>query len=658
MSFSFLQQSLLWGLLAASIPIIIHLLNRRRHRTVKWAAMEFLLKATRESRGKKKLKYLIILACRTLAVAAVVFAIARPIVGGFLGWGGSKIDTVILVLDRSASMEHVAKGGADSKRQSAIASVQKSLAALNNPRLILIDSATGKAQDVPSPDTLNELSAASPTDTKASIPALLSTAIDFVMENSPGRTEIWVASDLQESDWAPEEGSWEAIRTGLIDLPQKTTVRVLSLASPAKDNTTVRVLSSRRIGDELILELELTRSDSEGPATVPVTYSVNGARSSDTITLNGQLYQFQKRLTLGNREGKGFGFVSIPSDANPRDNVSFFAYGEDSPTKTFLVTEGGESSTWLALASAPPGFGRSECVELAPNNAHKIEWSNASLVIWQAPLPEGPVAQALNRYLESGGAALMLPPRGESDTTFLGLHWGEQSVSPRGQYFIVDEWDQADGPLRNGLEGTTIPVPKLKSIKRRQILGEATTLASWDDDSPFLVRRVVGDGTAIFIASLPDYTWSNLGDADVLLPVTQRMVAVGDARFGSAFAAIAGSSEAKLSEGELRTRLDTHAKSVSSNAPFEAGVWKLGDRLLATNRPKSEDQWLLLSNNKLESLLEGTEFKLFEDKGESDSLAREAWRAFLIAMLVFLITEAILCLQPKGGSTKSKTSRA
>ena len=87
---SFLQQSLLWGLLAVSIPIIIHLLNRKRHRTVQWAAMEFLLKATRESRGKKKLKYLIILASRALAIAALVLAIARPLIGGFQAGVGRK----------------------------------------------------------------------------------------------------------------------------------------------------------------------------------------------------------------------------------------------------------------------------------------------------------------------------------------------------------------------------------------------------------------------------------------------------------------------------------------------------------------------------------------------------------------------------------------
>ena len=102
----FLQGGLLWGLFALSIPVIIHLLNRRRFRTVKWGAMQFLLRATRESRGKKRLKHIIILTCRALAIATLIFAIARPLLGGFLGWGSGKVDTVILILDRSPSMDH------------------------------------------------------------------------------------------------------------------------------------------------------------------------------------------------------------------------------------------------------------------------------------------------------------------------------------------------------------------------------------------------------------------------------------------------------------------------------------------------------------------------------------------------------------------------
>ena len=140
---SFLQPLLLWGLLAAAIPVIIHLLNRRRHKTVMWAAMQFLLKATRESRGKKKLRHILILTCRTLGVAALATAAARPLLSGVMGWSGGKPDLVVLILDRSASMESTPQGGTVPRRDLALQRVRDALADLEGTRLVLIDSASG-----------------------------------------------------------------------------------------------------------------------------------------------------------------------------------------------------------------------------------------------------------------------------------------------------------------------------------------------------------------------------------------------------------------------------------------------------------------------------------------------------------------------------------
>ena len=647
MSVTFLQQSFLWGILAISIPIIIHLLNRRRFRTVQWAAMDFLLRAARESRGKKKLKYLIILTCRALAIAALIFAVARPLVGGFLSWGGSNIDTVILILDRSASMEQQIENGDESKRLRAIKSVQESLQAVNNPRLILIDSASAEPQVIPSPDALAELSTTAATDTKASIPSLISRAIDHITESSLGQTEIWLASDLQDSDWGPEEGRWDAVRTGLIDLPQDTALRIIAMTSPVTDNASIKVLSARRIDKQLALEIEITRSEGNSSSTIPVTYSMNDNRSSEAIKLDGQTYRYQKNLELGTREGEGYGFVAIPSDANPRDNVAFFAYGERRPAQTYLVSEGGESGKWLSLAAAPTGLDDHQCQLLSPQQIGEIKWQEATLVIWQAPLPEGDTAKLLSDYIEGGGALLVFPPNGESKASFLGIHWGEISSSPQSQYFIIDDWNRTDGPLRNGIAGTAIAVSKLKAIKRRNISGEFTTLAFWSDEKPFLGRRVIGDGTAVFITSLPDYSWSNLGDADVLLPVPQRLINLGGSRFSSAYSAIAGSPRARPANKEIRTRVDRYSDSSTSSNLYEAGVWKIGDRLLATNRPHTEDDWTFLDESRIQSLLEGTQFSFFSEGSTSKPLVNEIWRALMIAMLLFLISEAFLCLQPK-----------
>ncbi len=65
------------GAAAATIPILIHLLNRRRFRRVRWAAVEFLLQADRENRRRIRIEELILLALRCLAMALAGLMLAR-----------------------------------------------------------------------------------------------------------------------------------------------------------------------------------------------------------------------------------------------------------------------------------------------------------------------------------------------------------------------------------------------------------------------------------------------------------------------------------------------------------------------------------------------------------------------------------------------------
>ncbi|MBW3540312.1 MAG: BatA domain-containing protein [Planctomycetes bacterium] len=74
------------GLLAATGPIIIHLLNRRRYRIVEWAAMDFLREALQRNRRVLQLRDLILLTLRVLAVLFFALAIARP----FFSSGGAE----------------------------------------------------------------------------------------------------------------------------------------------------------------------------------------------------------------------------------------------------------------------------------------------------------------------------------------------------------------------------------------------------------------------------------------------------------------------------------------------------------------------------------------------------------------------------------------
>jgi hypothetical protein len=106
---SFLNPWLLLGLAGASLPIIIHLIGRRNAPTQAFAAFDFLMAVNRRLAKREKLRQWLLLLMRTLAIAALVMAVARPM---------PVVDTVqsdvarklLLVIDHSASMAYEYEG--------------------------------------------------------------------------------------------------------------------------------------------------------------------------------------------------------------------------------------------------------------------------------------------------------------------------------------------------------------------------------------------------------------------------------------------------------------------------------------------------------------------------------------------------------------------
>ncbi|HEY7115375.1 MAG TPA: BatA domain-containing protein, partial [Tepidisphaeraceae bacterium] len=95
------------GALLASIPIIIHILNRRRFKVVRWAAMEYLLQAMRKNRRRLKFEQWVLLAIRCLLIFLMGLALARPLgceSGTLAALGGQRTALHVFVIDNSYSM--------------------------------------------------------------------------------------------------------------------------------------------------------------------------------------------------------------------------------------------------------------------------------------------------------------------------------------------------------------------------------------------------------------------------------------------------------------------------------------------------------------------------------------------------------------------------
>lgn len=111
--FSFtIWQFALAGAICAAGPVIIHLLNRRRYRVVKWAAMDFLLEAVQRNRRILHLRDILLLVLRTAAILLFGLALARP----FWASSQAQFDSrqplhAVLVVDNSLSMGYQVLGG-------------------------------------------------------------------------------------------------------------------------------------------------------------------------------------------------------------------------------------------------------------------------------------------------------------------------------------------------------------------------------------------------------------------------------------------------------------------------------------------------------------------------------------------------------------------
>jgi hypothetical protein len=195
------------GLACVALPILIHILMRRRRKPVQWAAMRFLLEAYKQQRKRLRLEQLLLLASRCLLVALVALALGRPLLSkaGLLGGRGSV--TLYLLLDNGIASSATSPGdeGSALDRHKAAA---KSLIAQLDPaagdRAALV-TLGGPAQGLVSPPSSNTAAVAdlvknlAPTDSASDLPgafAIVRQALDARRDEKAGQQVVVILSDF------------------------------------------------------------------------------------------------------------------------------------------------------------------------------------------------------------------------------------------------------------------------------------------------------------------------------------------------------------------------------------------------------------------------------------------------------------------------------
>ena len=663
---SFLQPAMLLALPVIALPIVIHLINQRRFQTVHWAAMHFLLAANRMSRGYARLRQWLILAARTLAVAGLIFAISRPLSSGWLGLaGGGRVDTAIILLDRSPSMNQIGPGGI-SKLQTGISRLAESLDRLQANRYVLIESGRREPIELASPSVMKGMPETTPLSETADIPAMLETAAEYIRVNRPSRCELWLCSDVRRADWKSDSGRWDAIRSALADLPQMVRYHLLAYPEVAPDNRSIRVSRVRRVegnrvpgnrvagnqaepsqGARLLISfrIEQTRS-TDGTETIPVQLEIGGGRSEFPVEMTGNILEVQDHaVPIDGFQETGWGRLSIPSDTSPADNEYFFVYEKESVRQTLILTEQPVAVRPLefAAAVAPSPDVRCEVEVASPDQAIGRQIDDIAVVVWQAAIPDpsDPISGVLNEFARRGGRLIFLPPDNPTDSAFAGVRWSRWSDS---QASRVSTWVGDRDLLANTRSGEALPVGDLRIRRSCAPQGELTALATLEDGSPLLARAMTPGANVYFCGTTAREEDSSMATSGVVLyAMMHRAIEAGAQSLGSAQQFIAG-AVAVENDGQWR-QVAGPRDALSSDYARVAGVYQMGDRWFAINRSEEEDLQAVVPEERVSSLFAELDFSRVNDTvGNQRSLIREVWRVFLVIMLIALFVEAVLCL--------------
>ncbi len=520
---TFVNPLLLAGAGLVVVPLVLHLVMRRRPRLVEFPALRFVRLRHDTNQRQLRLRHLLLLLLRMLAIVLAALALARPSLRLSAGPIGSQRAPVAaaMVFDTSPRMEyrHENRTRLEAARELAL----WVLAQLPpESRVAVLDSRRGPAAfQVDMGAARHRIERLETTADAQPAPLILAEAARLVAGSELARKEIYVFTDLARAGWPVEaagrlqEGLREAPDAGLyvidVGVPQPANLALgdLRLSGQIVSNrSTLRIeteLISVGLGDKHTVELYLLEPDPAG--------KVPGARRPEkrgeqTVSLTpGQSRAMEFRVSnlgLGTHQG----YVQIlGQDGLAADDRRYFTVEVKSAWRILIAAPKPENThaVFLREALAPESFRRGGLEDLPQRDLAPYA---AVCLLDPTPL-EPAVWQRLVDYVAEGhGLAVWLGRNAEPVKSFnekpaqdvLAGRLLRQARSPEGNLALAPR--NLEHPALAAFRGVAGAVPWSRHPVFRywqlEALPEgAHVIVPFTDEAPALVERPLGKGRAV-----------------------------------------------------------------------------------------------------------------------------------------------------------------
>jgi len=413
---TFLNPFVLFGLAAAAIPILLHLLNLRKLKTIDFSTLRFLKELQKTSIRKLKAQQIILLILRTLIVIFSVLAFSRPTIKSTLPSIGTHAkSSIIVVLDNSLSMDITDEdGNRFSKAKKLTSEILGALEEGDEMAFIPLSSLIKNRKRSFSRNFAwlkEEIDHCSVNPATASLNDGLRAAQGLLDASLHVNKEIYILTDLQQQ----EIHSLELDSIKLFD--DKTSVFLLpSLESKNSIDQNISIdtaiFISRVYAKDKPVELQtkLYNSSVTDAKGIIVSVLFNGERVAQrTVDIGAGSYINVSLQGIPHTTGLIKGEIQIENDVLESDNHRYFSFIISSAPKVALIGNQLETD-FISLSIAPHA---SLLKSYSANQSASVHFEDFDLLILAATLSQTEM-QRIDAYIQNGGSVLFFPSSTES----------------------------------------------------------------------------------------------------------------------------------------------------------------------------------------------------------------------------------------------------
>ena len=539
----FLNPAVLLGLFAASIPVLIHLLNLRKLKKVDFSTLVFLKELQKNKIRKIKIKQLLLLTLRVMIILFLVMAFARPTLKGISIGGTSSAakTTAVVILDNTFSMSVVGNNGSYlNQAKETVNEILNQLQEGDEAALILLSNLPSELSinnEIKSTSNLSDfkkqVNAVDISYYSGNLNDAIVKAAKVLSQSQNFNNEIYLLSDFQEGR-IYEQSSLSDLSEILNDK-----VKLYTFDYSGKEVFNIGI-------DKLKVNTQIFEKDKPISFSITITnYSSSPAENTVVSLFVNNERVAQQSINLGPGETKiltmestvkstGYNdaFVEIEDDDILQDNKRFASFYVPDEIPIAVFTEENKDAQFVNLALTA---GEGKVLNVTIKNINQIASFDISQFDVLILIGTGNLNDytKIKSYVDNGGGLFLMPSAKSTLDSFkkitseLDLPQPQETVGKINSVDNAVSFENVDfnHPVFQNIfskEKKKIESPDIYFHYKITTEGKGKNIISLIDGSSFLSEYKMGKGKIFILNTAPVLSWSNFPLKSIFVPLINK----------------------------------------------------------------------------------------------------------------------------------------